>query len=118
MREELVGIDAGRIVPYIEGATARDGLWMYRAFGLLTMRYVVASKRRGYAFRFDQMNPLVPYVRDVLGALDRAIPQWRMREERQRNEPVPNDGTRTAGAERPGGGSGRVKTPTGAFIAI
>jgi len=32
---------------------------------------------------------LVPYVRDVLAALDHAMPQWRMREERQRTEPVP-----------------------------
>jgi hypothetical protein len=37
LREELVGIDVGRIVPYIESGTARDVLWMYRVFGLLTM---------------------------------------------------------------------------------
>ena len=89
IREELVGIDVGRIVPYIESGTARDVLWMYRAFGLLTIRYIVLSKRRGYAFRFEQTSPLVPYVRDVLAALDRAMPQWRMREERQKNEPIP-----------------------------
>jgi hypothetical protein len=49
---------------------------MYRAFGLLTMRYVVISKRRDYAFRFDEASPLVPYICDVLAALDRAMPQW------------------------------------------
>jgi hypothetical protein len=89
LREELVGIDVGRIVPYIESGTARDVLWMYRAFGLLTMRYVVLSKRRGYAFRFDQTNPMVPYVRDVLSALDQAMPLWKIREQRQRTEPIP-----------------------------
>jgi hypothetical protein len=107
IREELVGIDADRIVPYLEGATAHDVLWMYRAFGLLTMRYVVVRKRRGYAFRFDPANQLVPYVRDVLAALDRAMPQWRLREERQKNERYPNAGTRIKGGERSGAGSGR-----------
>lgn len=44
------------------------------------MRYIVVRRRRGYAFRFDDANPLVPYVRAVLAALDRAMPQWRIRD--------------------------------------
>lgn len=37
VRTRVVGIDVGRIVRYIESGTARDVLWMYRVFGLLTM---------------------------------------------------------------------------------
>jgi hypothetical protein len=89
IREQMVGVDVPRIVPYVNQSTARDVFWMYRAFGILKMEYVVAKKRRGYAFTFDDACPLVPYIRAVLTALDKAMPQWRIRAERQASEPIP-----------------------------
>ncbi len=82
LRGELVGVDAERIVPYLERCSVRDVLWMYRAFGLPESGYVVVHKRRGNGFRFNNQHPLVPYIRDVLSALDGAMPQWRVRERR------------------------------------
>lgn len=89
LRGELVGVDAERIVPYLERCSVRDVLWMYRAFGLLESRYVVQNRRHANGFRFDERHPLVPYVQEVLAALDHAMPQWRVRERRQRTEAIP-----------------------------
>jgi hypothetical protein len=101
LRTDLVGIDVPRIVPYVPRQTANAVLWMYRAFGILTMQYFVKGKGRGYAFRFSETNPLVPCVRDVLAALARAMPQWVIREERQRSESVSNRADRHAGRRKP-----------------
>jgi hypothetical protein len=53
------------------------------------MSYVVRGKRRAYVFQFNESNVLVPFIRAVLAALDTAMPMWRIREQRQRTQPVP-----------------------------
>jgi hypothetical protein len=90
---EAIGTDVGRIAGrHVEGKTARSVLYMYRAFGLLEATYKVQSKRRSFAFRFVETHPLVPAIKDVLRALDAAMPVWRIVAEQQRGRPVPRRG--------------------------
>jgi hypothetical protein len=78
-----VVIDIVRVVPYLDKTAVRNILYMYRAFGILETKRVVAHKRRGVGFSFSETYWLVPHIRDVLKALDHAMPQWRAIAERQ-----------------------------------
>jgi hypothetical protein len=58
-------------------------------FGLLVADYTVVSKKRSFRFRFADDHPLVPALREVLGALDVAMPVWRITAEQQKGKPIP-----------------------------
>lgn len=99
---EAISTDIERCVPRLERGMVRDTLNMYCAFGLLKKRRVVRSKRRAHGFSFDDAHPLVPYIKDVLKALDERMPQWRAVAERQRTSQPPlrfdrQDGRRKIG---------------------
>ena len=86
---EAISTEVERCVPYTERSTIRHLFNMYAAFGLLEETRVVRSKKRAHAYALNESHPLVPYIKDVLAALDRAMPMWRRTVERQRSAPLP-----------------------------
>jgi hypothetical protein len=101
LREGFVPVDARRVVPYLVPQVVRQMYWMFEAFGILERHYLVIHKRRGHAYMFDEENPLVPHVRAVLMALDEAMPQWRVRADRQEIEILRRGDDRHFGRRKP-----------------
>lgn len=81
--------DIARCVPYLRRYSVGDVLEMFCAFGLLRRRYAVVRKKRGIVYSFNDDNPLVPFIRDVLEALNVAMPMWGEEAERQKIMPLP-----------------------------
>lgn len=95
---EPISTDVERCVRYTERSTVRGLFDMYAAFRLLNRTQVIRSKKRAYGYSFNDDHPLVPYIKEVLAALDRAMPMWRSTAERQRVEPLPTKrGTKKGG---------------------
>lgn len=85
-------LEIARCVPVVSRDSVSRICWMYRAFGLLDCE----RERRTIAFRFNREHILTGAVLDVLGALDEAMPHWRMLAEAQRiSERVPRHEPRT-----------------------
>jgi hypothetical protein len=99
---EAMSTDIARVVPYLEKTTTLDVLYMYRAFKLLKSRHKVIRKRHGEMFAFNEDHWLVPYVRAVLAALDKAMPQWRASAERKKGAPIPKKDDRRDGRRKSG----------------
>jgi hypothetical protein len=88
--DEASAVDVRRAVNYINMEGARYRLQMFRAQGVLKQRrrHVDMTKYTNeVAYSFVPEEPLTAYIIDVLAALDRAAPHWRMVFERQAKQP-------------------------------
>jgi hypothetical protein len=98
---EASAADIARCVPYVDTKSVRHVLYMYTAFGLLRRRRMVVHKRRSLVFAFDMEHPLARHVLEVVAALDRAMPLWRVTAQRQSAAPMPTRRERHDGRRKP-----------------
>jgi hypothetical protein len=95
----ITGAAITRVVARSSAPTIQSHLWMFHAFGILRKSDV---KARGVAFELDPSHPLASEIKDVLRALDMAMPLWRRIFESQRDSTPVRIRSSRGGRRKPG----------------